>query len=147
MKQQNIRKTYYHLKHNFFTTNNIVIGIALFIAISWAWGSVGVLERNYRLQREIYAKERQLQLVELETETLKYQQRYYESDEYKELAVRQRLGLVLPGEKVLIMPANSEVASGSDETDKNLSAQPALRQSNFEQWINFLFGGNAGSLQ
>jgi cell division protein FtsB len=147
MKQQNLRKTYYHLKHDLFTTNNIVVVIALFIAISWAWGSVGVLERNYSLQREIYSKERQLQLVRLETATLKYQNKYYQSDEYKELEVRKRLGLVLPGEKVLIMPANSKAASASGEAEESIPPQLVIKQSNLEQWINFLFGGNASSLQ
>ncbi len=147
MKQQNLRKTYYHLKHDLFTTNNIVVAIALFIAISWAWGSVGVLERNYSLQREIYSKERQLQLVRLETATLKYQNKYYQSDEYKELEVRKRLGLVLPGEKVLIMPVNSKAASASGEAEESIPSRPVIKQSNLEQWINFLFGGNASGLQ
>lgn len=147
MKNINIRKLVYIARKDVFTTNNLVIGVALLIAIGWAWGSIGVLERNYALQRTIYDKEQQLKLVELETETLKYQQNYYKSDEYKELAARQRLGLVFPGEKVLIMPPNSAAAKSSDR-QVTVEAQPkVVEQSNFQQWLNFLLGGTAQSLR
>lgn len=144
MKQQQARKFYYHLRHHVLTSSNLVLAIALLIAFSWAWGSVGVLERNYRLQREISAKEQELRLVDLEVETLKYQSNYYRSDEYKELAVRQRLGLALPGEKVLILPPNSKRATASEEQASETTSR-VVQQSNIEQWINFLFGGNARS--
>ena len=86
------------------TTNNIVMVVALFIAASWAWGSVTVMERNYTLQRELDAKKRELTLVELQTELLRYEQQYYKSDEYKDLSAREHLRLASPGEKVLILP-------------------------------------------
>ncbi len=141
MKHININKIYYRLRHQYITTNNLVIAVALFIAVSWAWGSIGVLQRNYALQKEIDGKQKQLQLVELETDTLRYQQKYYQSDEYKELAVRQRLGLVFPGEKVLILPPNSPDAAKFDSYDKPshiIASQP----TNMEQWMNFLFGAS-----
>ena len=143
MKQLQLRKHYYYLRHHVLTSNNLVLAVALLIAFSWAWGSIGVLERNYRLQREISAKEQKLRLVDLEVETLKYQRNYYKSDEYKELAVRQRLGLALPGEKALILPPNSKETSADDGVKTSQGSSGAVEQSNLEQWINFLFGGNA----
>lgn len=143
MKDRNLQKLYYHVRHRYFTTNNAVIAVALFIAVSWAWGSVDVMERNYKLQREIDHKNRELKLVQLETDTLRYQQKYYKSDEYKELAVRQRLGLVAPGEKVLILPPNT-LAASDDETAPN---PRAVKPSNTQQWLNLLFGGRAQDLQ
>lgn len=147
MKNINMRKWYYNIRHRYLTMNNIVMVIALFIAASWAWGSVSVMERNYTLQHEIDSKNRQLKLVKLETETLKYQQQYYKSDEYKELAVRQRLGLVMPGEKVLILPPNSAAASQEDSDQNSGLLRRAIKPSNFQQWMNFLFGGNQHDLQ
>ena len=107
MKQTQIKRWYYHFRHRFLTTNNLVMIVALFIAAGWAWGSVEVLQRNYALQSEINTKERQLTLIKLETQTLGFQQRYYKSDEYKELALRERLGLGFVGEKLLILPPNT----------------------------------------
>jgi len=141
MKNQNYQKVLYRFRHRVFTTNNIVALVALFIAVSWAWGSVNVLQRNYALQREIDDKNRDLKLTQLKVQTERFQQSYYKSDEYKELAVRQRLGLIFPDEKVLILPENSKEAALSDKRN-DAERTIALQPTNVEQWMNFLFGGN-----
>lgn len=141
MKKINIRKFYYHARHRYLTMNNVVVTVALIIGASWAWGSIGVMQRNYNLQKEIDAKARQEKLVDLETQNLAYEQRYYQSNEYKELAMRERLGLGMPGEKALILPPNSKKAKADTISERGVSitAQP---ESNLQQWVNFLFGGN-----
>lgn len=133
------------------TTNNIVLVIAAGIAISWAWSSVLAVERNYQLQREVDDKYRALQLKQLQTDTLAYEQRYYKSREYLELESKRRLGLAQPGEKVVVLPPNTEKAKQATASQKpttftvnpvNTPAPPPL-----QQWLNFLFGGNQQSLQ
>jgi cell division protein FtsB len=137
----NIRKIIYTIRHKYWTFNNIVIAVAFLIAASWVWGSLQVMQRNFTLQREVDQKNRQLQLTELQTQSLELQQRYYQTDEYRELAARESLGLVMPGENVLILPENSQAAKDADkETSVAVSSnQPTT--SNLEQWLNFLFGG------
>ena len=147
MKKINTKKFYYHVRHRYFTLNNIVMGVAFLIAASWAWGSIGVMQRNYGLQKQVDAMTRQQKLLELETDNLTYEQRYYKSDEYKELAVRERLGLVLPGEKALILPPNSEVAKQADSSITNHLAVTTVSPNNYQQWVNFIFGGNSQRLQ
>jgi hypothetical protein len=147
MKNLNIRRLYYQVRHRYFTMNNVVIAVALLIGASWAWSSIGAMQRNYNLQKTIDSKQRQLKLAELQTQNLQYEQRYYKSAEYQELEVRKRLGLANPGEHVLLLPANSEQAKNADAvlTKKvQTSLEPV---SNFQQWVNFLFGGNQRSLQ
>lgn len=148
MKQvssHSLRRWYYHLRHRYLTTNNIVVIVGLLIAASWVWGSVQAMERNYALQKEIDFKQRQLQLAELETQKLEFEQNYYKSDEFKELAVREKLGLVVPGEKVLILPPNSPEASAGEEDDRTIVR--AVPEGNFQAWVNFLFGGAYQSLR
>jgi len=142
MKKINIRKIYYHVRHRYLTMNNVVVGIALVIGASWAWASVGVMQRNYGLQKEVDAKQRQETLAQLETQNLTFQQKYYKSSEYQELAVRERLGFADPGEKVLILPPNSSAAKTADATLGKKAAVVVEPASNLEQWVNFLFGGN-----
>ena len=127
------------------TLNNIVILAAFLIAASWVWGSLGMMQRNYNLQKEVDDKKRQLQLVELQKDNLELQKRYYQTREYQELAVRETLGLVMPGEKVLILPENSQAAK---EADAPAEARVVAvdQTSNLEQWINFLFGGYSRSI-
>src|SRR6476659_9989467 len=146
MQNTNYRRLYYHVRHTYFTTNNLVVIIGLLVAASWAWGSVQAMERNYTLQKEIDYKQRQLQLSRLEAEKLQYEQNYYKSDEYKELAVREKLGLVSPGEKVLILPPNTSAASANEQTPTS-EVPRTVAESNLQQWVNFLFGGAARSLR
>jgi len=141
MKKINIRKTYYHFVHDFLTVNNAVIVFALIIASSWVWGSLQMMQRNYSLQRELDDKKRQLMIAQLDTENAKLEQRYYKTKEYQELAVREKLGLVAPGESVLILTGDAnykEVASEDAKTTQK--KQDIESSSNFRQWMNFLFG-------
>jgi hypothetical protein len=147
MKKINIRRIYYHIRHRYLTMNNVVIGVALLIGLSWAWGSIGVMQRNYDLQKEVDTKARNLKLAELETQNLKYEQRYYQSSEYQELEVRKRLGLANPGEHVLILPPNTQQAKNADVVAINKPVRVIEPTSDFQQWMNFLFGGNRRNLQ
>ena len=133
----------YKIKHDYLQPNTIVLVVALLLALYWAWQSVVKLQQNYTQQRELDAKHRQLKLTELETQTLQYQKNYYESVEYKELAARQKLGLVAPGEKVLILQKNT-VSAQADAREK--TTRPNMREersSNLEQWLQFLAGSTA----
>jgi hypothetical protein len=101
-----------------------------------------MMQRNFSLQKELDDKSRQLIVAQLDTDNAKLEQRYYKTDEYKELAVRQRLGLVVPGERLLILPPNSETAKNIDKDVQTKTIVKVVKTSNFNQWMNFLFGGN-----
>ena len=146
MQKINIRKFVYHVRHKYVTFNNLVILTAFLIALGWVWGSLGVMQRNYSLQKEVDQKRRQLQLAELQKDSLELQKRFYQTNEYKELAARESLGLVMPGEKLLILPKNSEAAKKADAPVVAASAPVQESASNLEQWLNFLFGGYSKSL-
>lgn len=124
------------------TMNNVVIAIALIIGASWTWGSIGMMQRNYALQKEVDGKKREQQLADLEVQTLTYAQNYYKSSEYQDLAMRQRLGMVDAGEKALILPPNTQAAKDADKALTGKSARVVVPESNFQQWANFLFGAN-----
>ena len=97
------------------------------------------------LQKDIDYKKRQLQLTELQRDNLSLQKNFYQTREYQELAIRESLGLVLPGEKALVLPANSEAAKKAD-TAKTTAPVAQATTSNLEQWVNFLFGGYSKSI-
>lgn len=104
------------------------------------------MQRNYALQRKLDARERQLELSQLEVRTLELQKRYHQSAEYQELAARQELGLAMPGEKLLILPPNTKSAEQANDRTRQDSSQDQVVTSNIEQWVNFLLGRNANDL-
>ena len=135
-----IKRQLYALRHDYLTMNNLVTAAAILVAFSWAWGSVEAMQQNYELQRSIDNKRQQIEIEKIKVALLQYESKYYESDEYQELAVRQRTGKGQPGEKQLIVPS-------TDDSYEQQAATTSVRstpvRSNFQQWMNFLFGGNS----
>lgn len=135
------RRFIYHVRYR-YPTREIVTVLLVGIAIVWfIWGSVQAMQKNYELRKVVEDKSRQAEVAELEAKTLEYEQRYLQSEEYKKLAVRERLGYGDPGEKVLVLPANSTAAADADRAEANRTGNES-QPSNLSQWGNFLFGGN-----
>ena len=129
-----IRRLKFKFNRQVLTGNNIFIATVVLFAVIWVWGNISVMEKNYSLQKKLELKKREQLIGEIEYETLKYEQKYLKSAEYQELAARSKLGLADKGEKVLILDKYPEEAKKENKVEK---------QSNFKQWVNFLFGGNA----
>lgn len=150
MNTSRIVKRLTHLWHLYGTTNNIVIAVALIVAATWAWGSINTMQRNFALQRAVDEKRRELEIATLEKQKLVYEQNYYNTDEYKDLAAREHLGLASPGEKVLILPPNSDAVKAEtarEERPVTTVREQTAAQSNMAQWISFLSGASAKGLQ
>ena len=130
-----IRRVKYRISSDLMTIDNLIIAISIIVAVAWIWGSISAMERNYALQQQLEVRKRERLLTEIKHKTLQYESEYLKSDEYRELAARENLGLVAQGESVLIL---SEYPEEKAET----STSPTQKQSNFSQWMNFLFGGN-----
>jgi cell division protein FtsL len=135
------KRLLYRVRHDYLTLNNVVVGVALCIALSWAWGSISAMQRNYELQQMVDRKRQQVELETLRVTLLEYESKYYESAEYLDLAVRQRLGLGSPGERQIIVGSTDDT---TPETSTARTASEAQKESNFQQWMNFLFGGRRG---
>ena len=140
-----IERLYRHLVQRYISLNNVVIAAAFLIALSWAWGSIGMMGRNYHLQQQLDQDTQERTLAQLQVDNLKYERNYHQTDEYKKLLLRQGLGLAEPGEKLLILPPNSAAATAADKQAVNI-VQPVVPRSNFQQWMNFL-GGKTNSLK
>lgn len=141
-RNRKIQTTLLHLRRRYVTVQTGVVVAAALIALSWIWGALDMMQRNYALQQQIDLKRRELQLAELQRDNLALQNQYYETTEYQELAVRESLGEVRPGEHVLVLPENTAA-----QDDNAVGAASLLSESsNLEQWVNFLFGGYSRSI-
>ena len=129
------RRAKYYFSNDILTLSNIIMVSVIFISIIWVWGNITAMEKNYAIQKKLELKQRQALIDEISYKTLEYEQKYLKSSEYQELAVREKLGLAMPGERVLILSKYPE-----EQKERRVET---LKTSNFTQWINFLFGGNA----
>ena len=129
------RRAKYYFSNDILTLSNIIMVSVIFISVIWVWGNIAAMEKNYAIQKKLELKQRQALIDEISYKTLEYEQKYLKSSEYQELAVREKLGLAMPGEHVLILSKYPE-----EQKERRTEAQ---KTSNFTQWINFLFGGNA----
>lgn len=122
----------------FLNIHNALLVLAFIITASWVWGTIEAIQKNFTLQQQVDALAQKNAYHELENQTLEFQQKYYQTDEYLELAAREKLNLAAPGEKVLILPPNTVKPSVNDTPEPSI--MPLAKRSNFEQWLYFLFG-------
>jgi cell division protein FtsB len=119
--------------------NNAVLVVALLITANWVWGTVDAIQRNFVLQQQVDSLAQQNEFQSLQNETLAFEQKYYNTQEYLELSAREHLNKTAPGEKVLILPPNT-VSSKNVGQPAAGTTIPLSKRSNFEQWMYFLFG-------
>jgi hypothetical protein len=120
----------------------MIIVIALFVALGFVWGSLNAMQKNYGLQKDLDEKQKELTIDQLENKNLQLEGLYYQTDEYKELAARRDVGLAKNGEKLLILPNNTDLALQIDKKTSNTVSRQTTNQkneSNIQKWINFLF--------
>lgn len=132
---------HFHYWRHYATIQNSALVLGLLIAVSWVWGTVGTLNRNFQLQQEVDQLDAQIELAKLQNQNLSYQKNYYNTTEYLELSARELLGKVVPGEHLVILPDSSNIK----DTTTAPPAKTTEKPSNFSQWMEFLFGKKQSS--
>lgn len=134
-----IRQWNYKLKHDYLTLDRVAFVVALTVCAAWTWGAISSMTRNWELEQRVAARRKELKLLQLEVDSLSLENEYYKSEEYQELAAREKQGKKLPGETMIYLPPNTESARNKYKETTPL-AEETVTPSNFEQWMSFLFG-------
>ena len=124
-------KRYRHL----LTIQNAGLAIAVVISLSWVWGSVVTLQKNYKYQRQVDDNKQLIALTKLQNQTYQYQQAYYKSNEFLELSARAKLDKALPGERLVVLPSSDDVKDVVAVQKASITRE----ESNFVKWISFFF--------
>lgn len=95
--------------------------------------------KNYRLRQTATELEAENTKLEAQIAQLQNKVTYYASDDYKELAAREKLGLQAPGESVVIVPKKPGQDFSNSTATTTSSTSPHAPTSNFAQWVDFLF--------
>lgn len=133
------RRLKFRMKHDFFTAPNMILVFAIALCVVWTYQSVVAMSRNWELSERLAAERKELDLAKVEVETMELENEYFKSDEYQELLARKYLDKMAPGEKMVILPENTEEAK-SRFRDTEVEAKER-EYSNFEKWMMFLFPG------
>ena len=133
-----LRRVKYYLKHDYLTVENVVLILAVVLCLVWTYQSIKAMSRNWDLSEKLTAEKKQLELLTVETEAAELENEYYRSNEYQELMARKYLDKQFPGEKMVVLPENSEEAKNKHAEVKEV-VEEKEDYSNFEKWMKFLF--------
>ncbi len=93
------------LKH-YVSLNDATLVAAMLVALGLAWNTVSAMQRNYRLQQQYDQLKAEVELYGLENQNLRYTIAYQKTDDYLELAARDKFNKANPGETLVYLPTN-----------------------------------------
>lgn len=135
--KDNLRRTKFRLKRDFFTLENIALLLAIVLCLVWTYQSIVAMSRNWKLSETLITERKELELLNVEVEAAELENEYYKTNEYQELMVRKILDKKLSGENMVILPDNSEEAKNKHKVAKVEKQEKSY--SNFEKWMMYLF--------
>ncbi len=138
--KDNLRRTKFRLKRDFFTIENMVLLVAIVLCLVWTYQSIAAMSRNWELSETLVTEKKELELLTVEVEAAELENEYYQTEEYQELLARKYLDKKLPGENMVVLPENSETAKSKHKVAK--IEQDERVYSNFEKWMMYLFPGH-----
>lgn len=134
-------------KYRLDDVRTIGLIIFSFIVLAVTWSGARAVQLNYALQKRVATIEQENEVLDLENQTQKLKNQYYQTEEFKELEARRVLGRAAPGERVFIVPkatALSRVSIPEEPEEVAELAPPPVEKSkmqqNFEDWMDFFLG-------
>ncbi|KKU79713.1 MAG: hypothetical protein UY05_C0023G0005 [Candidatus Peregrinibacteria bacterium GW2011_GWA2_47_7] len=95
--------------------------------------------RSYQIDRHIEQFELENTQLAVENEQLSKDFKYYTSPEYKDKIAKQSLGLVNPGEEVIVLPADETVVVSLIEQEQESNERRWDSYTNAQKWWIFFF--------
>lgn len=97
--------------------------------------------KNWQTNQKIADIEKAIVELEKQNKNLQNLIAYYQTNAFKELEARQKLGYLKPDEKVLIIPElgqnkETQTPTVNSQEEKNQSSQ----DPNFLKWYHYIFG-------
>jgi hypothetical protein len=99
------------------------------------------LYRSYQSEQDNKALQQQLTQTQIEKERWQALLVYYQSDAFREKALRQSLLLKMPDEKVYALP-ESGIGKKLEEAEvaRQKAEDPLVNKPTWQQWLDFLSG-------
>ncbi len=127
----------FKLRHDYLSVENVVLVLAVFLCLVWTYQSITAMSRNWALTEKLATEKKTLELLNVEVETAELENEYYRTEEYQELLARKYLNKQSSGEKMVVLPENSDAAKNKHAV--KVERKTEKTRSNFEKWMMYLF--------
>ncbi len=134
-----LRQLMYKLKHDYLSVENVILGLAILLCLTWTYQSIASMTRNWELVERLSSERKTLELKKVEVETAELENEYYKTNEYQELAARKFANKQLAGEHMVYMPENSEMAKNKHQETEIAVVDEVEERSNISKWLKYLF--------
>jgi cell division protein FtsB len=126
---------------------NLVFYAFTVLTLAITWSGIKTVQDNYELQKKISAIKQQDSILQLQNENTELQNKYFQTNEYLDLAARQNLGLSAPGETVMLVPLNvamkyvdPSLAPKKIQAAQTTDDKRSKYARNIQAWRDFLLG-------
>jgi len=134
-----------HTPKDLFSLYHISVLVIIVISFSILWAGIHVIQRNYKLLKQISVLEQEAELMKLSVSNQKLMNEYYNTDAYMEISARRLLNKALPGEKLMLVPKSLALEQvPSLELEKNNTNDSVQKLNNWQKWVRFLSGKSLG---
>ncbi|MHA1372541.1 MAG: FtsB family cell division protein [Promethearchaeota archaeon] len=134
----NKTKTFFKQIGSFLTTL-IILAVIVFIIYNIYKSTV----QNYQINKQITELENQIQEIKKQNQYLKNLIIYYNTDTFKELELRRKIGMKKPDEVVLIMPENKNQKEQKEPNEpmyKEQNNKKEVQEPNYQKWLKYITG-------
>ena len=114
-----------------------LLSVLIFITLAYVGFLLyQVIFLNFQTNRKIASLKKEIQEVEADKESLQALIAYYQTPAFQELEARKKLGLKMPGEKVIKVKVAESPEAGVEEQDSAVVDSTP----NYQKWLDFISG-------
>ena len=129
--------------HHSSNFTKIVI-IVEFLVVSYLLYTLTVsVYKNYQIDQHILSFKKENDRIAEENKQKEEDYSYYSSDAYVEKIAKQNLGLVNPGEEIIVIPSNPNVSTGvvggTQDNETAVDNAKVKLLPNAQKWWKFFF--------
>lgn len=125
--------------------NDLILIGALCVGLGLVWNTISAMQHNYYLQQKYNQLQAEVELIKIKNQNMRYNIAYLKSDEYLEVAARQKFNKAAPGETLVYLPKSGEAqqAPVAKTTAPKSGRQTSGWRANLSDWWQFFQGNNA----
>lgn len=127
---------------NQFNLMRLVLIVGFFVVAYMLYNLTVSIYENYQVEKHIQEFETRNAELKAENDQKLADFQYYTSEEYVEKVAKQNLGLINPGEQVVVIPDEDLIVLSQDAEEQRVAEQIRASWSTPKKWWKFFFSTN-----